>query len=127
VIIENAPGSTVLSDPQILIKKELQSLILENVNHSAVSPATVVLHAMRDRLKKNNILDKALLDRMSAAVKQGRMAVGVEYALRKIQSFRTMEPTARKEAARSAAEKIAEKQIALPKFLQIALDRMATL
>ena len=91
----------------------------------------MVLYNSRETLKNYDLLPKERLDKASKAIKHGRLAVGVEFALRKIVDVAKVlkEPAdaaaavkMAKKTADAALVKISERGVVIPVFLKQALE-----
>lgn len=106
------PQASILDNPQMLRSKELQQVILSNPQHKFIAENVQKLHDFRKVLQSKDLLPAALKTVCSNSMAQGRKAIGVEYALKKICEMETAKPEERAAKAAAVKKKIGDKQVA---------------
>merc|ERR1712023_109902 len=114
--------------PKLLVTQDLQRLVLENPDLSKITGLVVDLAKSRAHIKEHEKHHKALGElgpTVVDAVRHGKMAVGVEYVLTKLQSV-PKDPNDIPKWAEGIRNHIGDRKIKLPAALEKAVDALAS-
>lgn len=118
----SCPTETTLTSKQILVDDALRKAVLDNPHKAALTANVVLLNMFREAAKP--ILDQAISQNALAMIKRGKLAIGVEFALKKLDLIReAATPADRVSIARGALDKVKSKNLSLPKMIKAALTK----
>jgi hypothetical protein len=116
------PSSELLNNPHVLTSKELLERIVSNLKHADI-PSLVTRMIERHDLLKDRGLYKDLRKQTAEQIKQGKLAVGAHFALKKLSAIQKSDSEVdRGDIASSAMAKVKGRGILLPVHLTKALE-----
>jgi hypothetical protein len=118
---EITPTHDALHDKSLLSNAAKRSAMLADYDPK-VAKATAALISLKDNVKKGDVRVSCGKD-VTKTIKKAKLTIGVNYATKKLNHIDAAEtPKDKKDIAKLAMAKIAEKGIQLPEFLHRYLN-----
>ena len=119
------PALEDLKDPQLIAQPALAERVVNNEHHGDISPLVLRIIPYLEALQIHDVL-KPLQKDLTDMIHRGKMAIGVQYLLKKLEAIQVAEDRASQKAiAVAAMNKVREKGIVVSLAVQKACQHFA--